>query len=249
MTLNFSLGWYFGKTAGLWGTINNEPSDDFLTSSRIKARSEDLQLFTNSWSLNKCFSSIVNETRQKSTKIERLCDEFFISKLSSLNTCFSRISTEPFLSMCLNSDSEEEACSSALAYISLCSHSNTPLRVPDVCVKCNLPSGTQLSEGQFIQLDGPNLTQSTDVVFIIEAKNCNANFKTHRNFEALVQMLHKELAASGLTNNRYAAVVFGGNGVFDDPRSVVLNNAVFTDERQIISYFDSIPTGELQIQV
>ncbi|RZC41779.1 VWD domain containing protein [Asbolus verrucosus] len=238
-------GWYFGKTAGLWGTINNEPSDDFLTSHKIKAKPKDLQLFTDSWALKNCTSSKVrnlNRNRRPSANIERLCEEFFISKLSQLTTCFPRISKDPFLSMCLNSTTEKEACSSALAYINLCDFSNTPLRIPDVCVKCNSPNGTQLKEGQFIQLDAPDLPQSADVVFIIEAKDCNKNLRKAKNFDNVVELLNKELLGYNLTNNRYAVVVFGGDGVFDEPRSLVVNNHIFGDARQIITYFDSIQT-------
>lgn len=238
-------GWYFGKTAGLWGTINNEPSDDFLTSQKIKAKPEDLQLFTNSWALKNCSSNPnINKIRQISHEVQILCNEFFSSKLSSLATCFPRIPKEPFLNMCLNSTNAKEACSAALAYISLCSYSNTPLRIPDVCVKCSSPNGTQLDEGEFLKLDGPDLPQSADVVFIIEAKECNKNLRRNKNFDSIIEMLDKELTDYHLIDNRYAVVLFGGDGVYEEPRSLVVNNNIFANAQQIITYFDSIPVGE-----
>jgi hypothetical protein len=240
-------GWYFGKTAGLWGTINNEPFDDLLTSEKTRAKPKDLEVFTNSWALKNCSSPNVknlnNRGRPKSVGIEGLCEEFFISKLSSLTTCFPRISKDPFLEMCLNSSTEKEACSSALAYINLCSYSNTPLRIPDVCVKCNSPNGTQLDEGEFIRMNGSDLPQSADVVFIIEAKECNKNLKARKNFDLLIEHLHKELTDYHLSDNRYAVVTFGGDGVFDEPRSLIVNSKIFGDAQQIITYFDSVPTG------
>jgi hypothetical protein len=242
------LGWYFGKTAGLWGTINNEPFDDLLTSEKVRTKPKDLEVFTNSWALKNCSSPNVknlnNRGRPKSVGIEGLCEEFFISKLSSLTTCFPRISKDPFLEMCLNSSTEKEACSSALAYINLCSYSNTPLRIPDVCVKCNSPNGTQLDEGEFIRMNGSDLPQSADVVFIIEAKECNKNLKARKNFDLLIEHLHKELTDYHLSDNRYAVVTFGGDGVFDEPRSLIVNSKIFGDAQQIITYFDSVPTGE-----
>lgn len=148
LTLNLPVGWYFGKTAGLWGTINNEPSDDLLTSNKSKAKPEELDQFVNSWTLDNhrenCIKSpntyikqLHNKTPLSSNnrRIQILCDEFFVNKLSQFTTCFSRVSKEPFLAMCLNSVTEDEACSSAVAYINLCVSSNTPLRIPDVCVK------------------------------------------------------------------------------------------------------------------
>lgn len=44
---------------------------------------------------------------------------------------------------------------------------------------------------------------------------------------------------------RYSVVVFGGSNVFDQPRSVVINNEIFTTHQQIPSYFDSIPAGKI----
>lgn len=44
-------GWYFGKTAGILGTINNEIYDDFLTSKHVITK--DPTEFKKSWSLTK----------------------------------------------------------------------------------------------------------------------------------------------------------------------------------------------------
>lgn len=132
-------GWYFGKTAGLWGTLNNEPSDDLLTSTKVKANISTIDLFADSWTLgSSCTSTVpnnVNAISRPSSEITDLCNEFFTSKVSQLATCFPRIATDPYLSMCLNSTSEEEVCTSAIAYINMCSYANTPLRIPDTCVK------------------------------------------------------------------------------------------------------------------
>ncbi|KAJ3640007.1 hypothetical protein Zmor_003331 [Zophobas morio] len=238
-------GWYFGKTAGLWGTINNEPSDDFLTSQKVKAKPTDLRLFTDSWALNNCTSNLNNHVGTRpNRRIESLCKEFFLSKLSSLTTCFAKVPKDPFLKMCLNYTTEKEACSAALAYISVCSYSNTPLRIPDVCVKCSAPNGTLLDEGEFIQLNPPDLPQSADVVFIVEAKACNKDLRARKNMDSVIEALHKELTEQRLKNNRYSVVLFGGNGVYDEPRSLVVHNRVFADWQQIVPYFDSIPAGD-----
>ncbi|KYB29704.1 hypothetical protein TcasGA2_TC031518 [Tribolium castaneum] len=244
-------GWYFGKTAGLWGTMNNEPSDDFLTSQKVKAKPEDLQTFTNSWALKKCTSNAnsVNTRSRPNPAVESLCDEFFISKLSSLTTCFPRISKDPFVAMCLNSTNEKEACSVALAYISLCSYSNTPLRIPDVCVKCTTPNGTEIPEGVSVRFEGSNLPQSADTVFIIEAKECNKNLRTKKHFDLIIEQLDKELNLHALTDNRYAIVLFGGDDVFDEPRNLVVNNKVFVEAQQIITHFDSIPSGNGNLDI
>ncbi|KAG5880871.1 hypothetical protein JTB14_004019 [Gonioctena quinquepunctata] len=246
-TCTFKLsGWYFGKTAGLWGTFNNEPSDDFLTSKKIRANTSSLDIFGDSWALEKsCKTGIQNAEKPKLVpkEVVAMCDEFFTSKISQLSTCFPRIPKDSFLSMCLNSTNEQEACMSAVSYINLCSYANTPLRIPDTCVKCNLLNGTEKREGNITRLHGNDVPRSADVVFIVEAKKCNKDLKKSRNFEIVVEFLEKELRELNITDNKYAVVVFGGDGVYEEPRSIIVDGKTFTDSRSILSYFDNIHTG------
>ncbi|XP_072402619.1 uncharacterized protein Apoltp isoform X1 [Diabrotica undecimpunctata] len=241
-------GWYFGKTAGLWGTYNNEPTDDFLTSNKTRVTNSALKIFGDSWSLDKnCKNDIPAQKESRKQPLEEilaLCEEFFTSKVSQLSTCFSRIPKDSFLYMCLNSTTEQEACMSAVSYINLCSYANTPLRIPDTCVKCNLLNGTQIQEGDFIRLQGSDVPQSADIVFIIEAKMCNKDLKKSRNFDLLVELIEKELDDLKIRNNSYAIVSFGGDGVFEEPRSIVVNGKTFTDAKSILTYFDQIQIGQ-----
>ncbi|KAK4871887.1 hypothetical protein RN001_016011 [Aquatica leii] len=239
-------GWYFGKTAGLWGTMNNEPSDDLLTSSGKKVKRNDIDSFAQSWVLDKTCSPLTRQTIQKHNspeEVKALCGVFFQSTVSPFVACFPRVSNIPFLDMCLNSSSESEACTSAVAYMNLCAVENTPLRIPEACVKCNLLNGTTVPEGEFIRFEGDAVPRSTDVVFIVEAKECNKDLKSKRNTDILVDLMHKEFSELNVTNNRYSVVTFGGNGVFDLPRSIVINGNNFADYRSIKSYFRNIPVG------
>lgn len=133
-------GWYFGKTAGLWGTINNEPYDDLLTSTKHRSERSEIAKFVKSWTIDQpgCRSerNVTTSSRAPpSDDIRTLCEAIFSSKVSPFVTCFSRVSSEPFLSMCLESSSEEEACTTVVSYVNLCSYSSTPLRIPDFCIK------------------------------------------------------------------------------------------------------------------
>ncbi|KAJ8978166.1 hypothetical protein NQ317_004215 [Molorchus minor] len=241
-------GWYFGKTAGLWGTLNNEPYDDFLMSTKVRANITDLDEFGNSWALDKSCRSksskpVASPRREIPQEILALCEEFFTSKVSQLSRCFPRIPKDSFLSMCLNSASEQEACMSAVSYINLCSYANTPMRIPDTCVKCNLLNGTEIQEGDFIRLQGGSVPKTADIVFIVEAKKCNEDLKTRKNLETVLELLEKELNELNITNNRYSLVVFGGDGVYDLPRSVIIKGKTFTDSKSFMKYFDDIPMG------
>ncbi|CAG9816912.1 unnamed protein product [Phaedon cochleariae] len=247
-TCTFEMsGWYYGKTAGLWGTYNNEPSDDLSTLDNHRAINSSLEIFGNSWALEKsCKSSSTKRDEPKVSnppRIAAMCEEFFTSKVSQLSTCFPRIAKDHFLSMCLDSRSEEEACMSAVSYINLCSYANTPLRIPDTCVKCNLLNGTEKQEGDFIRLHGSDVPKTADVVFIVETKKCNRDIKKLRNFDILVELLEKELGELNIKNNKYAVVTFGGDGVFDEPRSIVVDGKTFADSKSIMPYFDNMPLG------
>ncbi|PSN49824.1 hypothetical protein C0J52_08839 [Blattella germanica] len=224
-------GWYFGKTAGLLGTMDNEPSTDFFTSQ--KTIDKDLESFVKSWAIEPqiCTSSknFAIESPKLDPSIINLCESFFKTRASQFSPCFPVIDPAPFMRMCLNSrdlNDKKEPCTVAVAYMQACLMENTPLRIPDSCVKCQLVDGEELVEGDFRQLEGNAVPQSTDVVFIIEAKECNKNIKDRRNIDALNSMLFKELTEMKLMSS-----------------SIVINNNVFTGPQMLSHYFDNIPIG------
>lgn len=140
-------GWYFGKTAGILGTVNNEIYDDFLTSRNTVT--EDQNLLKESWSLNKCKHDLDKRNDYDvSDTLLAICQSFFYSDHSQFANCFPYVDPVPFYDMCLdmgeNSISnfthrqhpaQKGACSVALAYIEICHTEKKPLRVPDICVQ------------------------------------------------------------------------------------------------------------------
>nr|CAD7432411.1 unnamed protein product [Timema monikensis] len=83
--------WYFGKTAGLLGTMDNEPSTDFLTSQ--KTLETDIAKFAQSWLIdaNKCSSNknLATKAISGDPDVINQCDLFFKSKTSPFYTCFT----------------------------------------------------------------------------------------------------------------------------------------------------------------
>lgn len=104
-------------------------------------------------------------------------------------------------------------------------------------------NGTYVKEGTFIKLQDNDVPQTSDVVFIVEAKPCNKDITTAKSIINLTNMLNKELVDAGITNNRYAVVAFGGAAPFDRPRSIIHNNKIFTDHTTVPLYFNHIRTG------
>ncbi|XP_076260910.1 apolipoprotein lipid transfer particle isoform X2 [Rhynchophorus ferrugineus] len=240
-------GWHYGRTAGLWGSYNNEPYDDLLPSDKTATNTNDLSTFGDSWSVkDSCQTRVFTEQVTNDSvplEIQTLCNELFRSKVSDLSACFSRIPKDNYLSMCLNSTDTLGACRSALSYIEMCNRENTPLNIPDSCIKCNLLNGSEISEGEFVRLQGSAVPRMADIVFIVEAKACNKDLRNNKNFNIVVESINQELSDLNITNNRYAVVVFGGDGVFNAPRSIVINSKTFTDARTVSDYIDNIPVG------
>ncbi|XP_076641857.1 apolipoprotein lipid transfer particle [Halictus rubicundus] len=248
-TLELS-GWYHGKTAGLLGTMNDEPMDDTTASNGVIE--SDVATFAGSWTIDEdpvCRSSSnrASTKRQEDREIVLFCEELLANRLrdSEFLTCFAVVDPEEYLKACSLSTSKTEACTVALGYIQDCMYRNTFLRIPDACTSCKMVNGSQVQEGQFKRLEGENVPMSTDVVFIVEGKSCNRDIKQNRSMEQLVSQLGKELNDQGLEDTRWSLVVFGADGVFDQPRSVVFDGQIFTkNAARFVDYFDHVPVGD-----
>ncbi|EZA49996.1 Apolipophorins [Ooceraea biroi] len=243
-TLELS-GWYFGKTAGLLGTMSNERFDDTLGSG--KTLLTDTGSFARSWSINKDCSDAedyASEIHYQDSVVSEFCDELFVNKSSEFGVCFGVIDPGVYATMCFNSLTETEACTVAMSYMQTCMFRDTYLRIPDRCTTCTMIDGTQVAEGRFKRLEGDTVPRSADVVFIVEAKSCNHDVKLNSSMELLITQLSNELNDSNFTGNRWSLVVFGGDGVHDQPRSIILDGQIFTKNvARFVDYFDYVPVG------
>lgn len=134
-------GWYFGHTAGILGTMNNEYFDEFTTSKNAIVKStED---FTNSWALRTCKQPQRAVKETISNPVTEACNHFFKSGI--LSACSDTVDAKPFYEMCLDLGAHASpiieghpavkgACTAALAYIEACTSAKIPIRVPDQCV-------------------------------------------------------------------------------------------------------------------
>lgn len=144
-------GWYYGRTAGILGNMNNELNDDYhgpLGQTLLTDRS-----YLDSWALGAtAASSTEDEEAEQPTipahiadDVRKQCDSYFHSKLSPFASCFGVVDTLPYLDMCLDVIAQErlaaadptptELCAVSLAYIEACDRKQLPLRVPDVCIR------------------------------------------------------------------------------------------------------------------
>ena len=133
-------GWYYGKTGGLFGTYDNEPSTDFTKSNNMKASS--LEEFASTWSVGRS-CSVRNYAVQGPESVDRtrLCGKYFMEETSPFRMCFKQVPHEPFMTMCLNDlptnvnrrASEEDICDVASFYVEECELAGVPVRMPTAC--------------------------------------------------------------------------------------------------------------------
>ena len=62
-------------------------------------------------------------------------------------------------------------------------------------------------EGQIHRLTGKFVPQSSDVVFIVEAKQCNQDIATKKNIRLLINSLSAELTSIGISRNRWVLIL------------------------------------------
>lgn len=246
-TLELS-GWYHGKTAGILGTMNNEAMDDTTSSNGIIVN--DVEKFGRSWSIDAeedCSDDFnaTSTTKQEDREVSQFCYDLFVNRSSEFISCFDVVDPAEYSEMCARSTSEIEACTIALSYMQMCMFRETYLRIPDACTSCTMVNGSLVAEGQFRRLEGENVPKSTDVVFIVEGKDCNKDIQRSFGMETMIGQLNKELKDQGLADSRWSLVVFGANGVFNRPRSVVLDGQIFTkNTTRFMDYFHHVPVGD-----
>lgn len=140
-------GWYFGRTGGILGNMNNEGYDDYKGQQDQLCGSDEELL--DSWSLDSCKPEHTAVQHNATEEVLAACDTFFRRKTSYFDNCFAVIDPMPFYEMCLDMGTnsfmnvaknsghpaaQNGLCTIALAYIESCAAAQTPLRIPESCI-------------------------------------------------------------------------------------------------------------------
>jgi len=246
-------GWYFGKTGGLLGVYDNEPSNDWMTSEREIVQT--LEEFVNSWSVTtdrqcpvKFFKN--SAVAQPTLEEAQACESVFSSteESSALMPCFSTIDPEPFKAMCLTdmqamknrADKQSGICSSAAAYIKQCKQAGVELWMPGHCVRCEINSQETMANGESTRIQG-NAPQSADVVFVVQQSSCLNDLELHD----LPLLVDRSLTSKGLTDNRYALVGFAGSEQLNRPHIFTSGSQIFNDVTRMKTSLDHLKTMQL----
>jgi len=130
-------GWYFGKTGGMLGTFDYEPSNDLSLPNGTATHT--IEAFADSWRVGSAqFQSVTSpaihtyppsfEEFQASDR--NPCTVYFEDQASPLHRCFSQVETGPFYEMCLSEyPSSTGVCTSVAAYASQCRRTNVEILI------------------------------------------------------------------------------------------------------------------------
>jgi hypothetical protein len=134
-------GWYFGKTGGLLGTFDYEPSNDISFPNGTAAHT--IEEFANSWRVGSAQCHSVNHaalptytptSEELQASNSNQCTAYFGDQLSPLRRCFSQVETDPFYQMCLSDLAKNTGvCTSVAAYVSQCRRASVDIRMPQKC--------------------------------------------------------------------------------------------------------------------
>ena len=226
-------GWYFGKTGGLLGIYDNEPSNDWMNPEREVT--SDLEDFVSSWVLNKdkrCSVEVSQDMTPRTSEELDACSYIFESEDSPLMPCFKTIDPRPFNRMCLRDmdsfknrpDKRNGVCPSAAAYIEQCKSSGVELWMPAQCVSCQ-QQDTLLKSGDTVRYQGNLPTSAVDVVFIVQQSQC----LDRSHLEDLPYLIDRSFRVEGKTDTRYALVGFGGNDELERPHIFTSGSRIFNE--------------------
>jgi len=239
-------GWYYGKTAGLLGTYDNEPYNDM--SSIDKTQVEKPELMADSWTVgSRCRP--VNRASvtplDENTRRYRACAKYFIDETSPFRSCFRIVSPEPFLTMCVNDvpagdnslDAQNDICRTSAAYIHECRRQEVHIRTPTQCVRCEVPfTSDKFYEGETKSMSGSDVPKTADVVFVVQHASCNSDvIDKIRN---VIDDLDKALKADGLKNSQFAVVGFGGQGHLSTPSVRTMDGQIFNSANKVTTAFN-----------
>jgi len=240
-------GWYFGKTGGLLGTYDYEPSTDMTNP--MGKRLEDVERFANTWEVAKTCSDKTNYAKKfhavaniKSTAAYHICADLFIADSSVLRPAFRNLDATPFMNMCVNDVFEwqnhpdatnmmlKKSCTATAAYIAEAKLRGIMLEAPAHCMSCVSSAGAEIPVGMTEKVTPAPAGADTVVVF--EENICNKNKR--KDLLGLISNIEKALKTEGLKHNLFGLTAFGGPGVHNAPHFHTIEGDLMNTGRKFV---------------
>lgn len=198
-------GFYFGKTKGILGTINNEIYDELsLPNGKV---ADQLGEFVNAYTLDGSSVSVASEPDTTDSH----CTSIF-SGDSSLSGCFPFVDPHHYRHACNHlaghkgdaAAKEEVACEVAYAYYEACSDAHETVTVPSQCIKCTV-GGKVLEEDDEVTITTPQ--KSADIVLVVEQVEQNEEV-FNSLITPLVNTITKDFGQQGITDVHFSLIGF-----------------------------------------
>jgi hypothetical protein len=189
-------GFYYGRTVGLLGSFDAEPSNDATEGTDFELQGS-------------CRSQTLKSPVQPNSADHDACKDIFAQEYSPLRAAFSVVDPAPFLGMCAShvansqQSRKKSVCEVAAAYVLSARHAGLELRLPATCAACSddLPFGAKS------KLRGRN-EKSADVVFVVEESECARALL--KDMDHMTRTIERELNNDGFHGNHFALVGFSG---------------------------------------
>ncbi|XP_042895388.1 uncharacterized protein [Parasteatoda tepidariorum] len=243
-------GFYFGKTAGLFGTFNYEPQLDWMTPGRHFV--DDVETFANTWEVGQgaCKSTENFATLPTNDyRVQEKCKALFQKSTSEFRACFKQVEPEPYMKMCITdlaavADTEQDdvICETAAAYFAECKSEGVLLKMPKHCVWCEKQDGGFMNEGDAIQYPRDGSVTAADVVFLIEEKECNK--ERVKYISKLAQGIENSYKQKGYKDIRFRVVGFGGDKIHSEPHVHTMDGMESGPLRSLDSALNSLEFGD-----
>jgi len=240
-------GWYYGKTGGLLGTYDYEPSTDMTNP--MGKRVEDIERFANSWEVAKTCSDKTNYAKTfhkvahiKNTIAYATCAALFLDDNSVLRPAFRNVDVTPFMNMCVNDVFEwqshpnademmrKKTCTAVTAYITEAELRGIRLEAPAHCYTCNKVAGGEMVVGETERV--LKAAEGVDTVVIVEENMCNKNKR--KDLLGLISSVQKAYKEQGLKDNMFGLAAFGGAGVHARPHIHTIDGEVMNTDRKFV---------------
>jgi len=204
------------ETAGLLGSNDNEPSNDWETPEGKDA--ENTEEFLNSYEVSKnsqCRlvkdASVSRGGRGQQCGQSGKCAQYFASGSSPLKNCFRSVEPSDFKEACeaesCQSSSEEAVCSVVAAYRETCAAQDAETEAPADCETCE--GGKKENSRWTVRPSSKKL----DVVVLVSEHRDMQSGSVAEKIRALMDAITQRLRQSAGQDVRVALVGFSGSGV------------------------------------
>lgn len=243
-------GWFYDKTAGLLGTYDNEPSNDFTTSDKtVVDRPETM---AESWTVGpRCRTTnrVVSTSIDTNTRRYRACAKLFKDESSTFRSCFRVVPAEKYMEMCVRDvpmgdnslEAEEDTCRIAAAYRHECQRHETHVRMPNECIQCEVTISDKTSdkfyESDVKTLEGDQVPQAADVVFVVQHAECNRD--VIEKVKSVIDDMDKAFRSKGIKSTQYSVIGFGGMEHLSSPQIRTMDGQIFSSASKLSTAFNN----------